>query len=865
MSLPRGKMGTFAGVFTPSLLTILGLILFLRMGFIVGMTGLMQTLLIIAVAHSISILTCISLSAIATSLKVRGGGVYYIISRTLGVPFGGAIGVVLFMAQAISVGFYCVGFAEGVSALFGHGGDPLVKGACAAAAVFVLGIIAWVGADLATRLQYVVMALLVLALISFASGALGNWSDTTLAVNLQSSSGWGSFWVAFAIFFPAVTGFTQGVSMSGELRDASRSIPFGTAAAVGLALIIYILVAVLCAAAIPQLQLINDYGAMKSVSAYAPLIDAGIVAATLSSALASFLGAPRILQSVAKDRIFPFLLPFAHGAGADNNPRRGVALTGVIAAGVVALGNLNLIASIVTMFFVVTYGLLNYATYYEARARSPSFRPALRWYDARISLAGWLGAMGIMVAVDLVSGLLAVAVFAAIYQYLKRTGAAARWADGQRSYHLQIVREHLLAADARIEHARDWRPQVLAFSNHPGRRSRLLTFADWIEGHSGLTTVVRILEGKGRHLRRVREEAEEALARELKAKGFDAFPLVVYGPDLASAVQMVIQSAGIGPLRVNTVLVNWVEQMAAEEQDERLQQFSRNLHSAFTLGCNVVLLDSEESEWNAMMERGSGSRTIDVWWQDDRSGQLSLVLAYLLTRNDFWRDTRIRVLALAEDSLVAATKERIDRTLADVRIRGDAVVLPSGDDDLGLMLRTSRHASIVFLKFQLKSRSFVDGFGHRLDDLLPGLPVTAMIMAAEDIDLSADPDEGDASERAAAADAVLDAEKQRDKVVQALDRQAAAIAQLTAEIGALEMGERDADARARKQERLLQLQAEQREVEAVLAQHNDALAAARDRAARLGLALSVDEPPVAAAGVSENDDPAPGVKETGQP
>ncbi len=855
-------MGTFGGVFTPSVLTILGLILFLRLGYIVGVTGLVQTLLIIAIAHSISILTSISLSAIATSRKVRSGGVYYIISRTLGLPFGGAIGVVLFAAQAISVGFYCVGFAEGITAIMGQAHDPVIKGACALTAVFVLGAVAWLGADLATRLQYVVMALLACALVSFASGAIGNWQGATLAANLTGdrSLGWSGFWIAFAIFFPAVTGFTQGVSMSGELRDPGRSIPVGTAAAVALALVIYVSVAILCAAAIPRTDLINDYGAMKTVAAYAPLIDAGIVAATLSSALASFLGAPRILQSAARDRIFPFLLPFAQGAGADNNPRRGVVLTTVIAAGVVAIGNLNLIASIVTMFFVVTYGLLNYATYYEARTRSPSFRPALRWYDSRISLAGWLGAMAVMVAVDLVSGLLALAIFAAIYQYLKRSAAAARWADGQRSYHLQIVREHLLAADARIEHPRDWRPQILAFSNGAERRSRLLTFADWIEGHSGLTTVVRILEGRGRHMRRARDEAEEALARDLKAKGFDAFPLVVYGPDLSSGVQTVVQAAGIGPLRANTVLVNWVKQTATDRKD-RLQQFSRNLHAAFMLGCNVVLLDSEESEWNALAARESEQRTIDVWWKDNRSGQLSLVLAYLLTRNDFWRDAKIRVLTLVEEDLVASTRERIGRTLAEVRIRGEVVVLPSGANDVALIAQASAHASIVFLIFRLLGQRFVDGFGNDLHDLLPQLPVTAMMMAAEDIDLSADPDEGDVSARAAAADAVADAAQQRDKAARAMEKLTVAIANLASDIEALDQDDDEVTALTKKREKLRQLEVERAESAALLAQLNQALHAARERAAELGIHVTPDPSTSFAEPVLKRKNPAELAKE----
>ncbi len=386
----RGTMGTFGGVFTPSILTILGLILFLRLTLVVGQVGLGEALLIIVLANLISVLTSISLAAIATNLKVKGGGVYYIISRTLGLAFGGAIGLVLFLAQAVSVGFYCVGFAEAVSRSLGvdMGIWPQV---IAALAVLATTTLAWVGADWATRIQYVVMALIVAALASFVIGAAFQWDSDHIRTNFPSPNGWSHFWVAFAIFFPAVTGFTQGVNMSGDLADPGRSIPRGTAYAVGLSFVIYLVTAVLVAAALPRGVLLNDPDALKLISVWSPLIDFGIIAATLSSALASLLGAPRILQSLAKDRVFGFLQPFAVGSGVSDNPRRGVLLTGFIAMAIVGLGNLNLIAAIVSMFFIVTYALLNYATYFEARGRSPSFRPNLHWYDPRISLVGAVG------------------------------------------------------------------------------------------------------------------------------------------------------------------------------------------------------------------------------------------------------------------------------------------------------------------------------------------------------------------------------------------------------------------------------------------------------------------------------------------
>ena len=305
------------------------------------------------------------------------------------------------------------------------------------------------------------------------------------------------FWVLFAIFFPAVTGFTQGVSMSGDLKNPGKSLPLGTFCAVGVSILVYFGAAFIFAGALPGPVLAGDYGAMNQAARFGILIDAGVVAATLSSAMASFLGAPRILQSLSADRVFPFLLPFAKGYGPHNNPRRGVLLSLAIAYGTIAFGNLNVIAPVVSMFFLISYGLLNYATFFEVRSASPSFRPRFRWFDHRLSLLGFLACLSAMLAIDPVAGVVAISVLFGIYQYLGQSAGPARWADSQRSYHLQQVREHLLAAAAEPEHPRNWRPQILVFVRDEERRVPLLRFSSWIQGRSGLTTAVRVLEGSG--------------------------------------------------------------------------------------------------------------------------------------------------------------------------------------------------------------------------------------------------------------------------------------------------------------------------------------------------------------------------------
>ena len=232
----------------------------------------------------------------------------------------------------------------------------------AGGAVLGLFAFAWLGADAASKFQFVVMTFLGAALISFYVGAFAELDVGTLAGKWSAARGGPGFWVIFAIFFPAVTGFTQGVSMSGDLRNPTKSLPRGTFAAVGLSTVVYLSVAILLASTATLAVLAGDASPMGSVAAVPLLVDASVIAATLSSAMASFLGAPRILQSLASDRIFPALGVFAKGHGRMNNPRRGVLLSLIIALATIGLGSLNAVAPLVSMFFLVSYGLLNYAT-----------------------------------------------------------------------------------------------------------------------------------------------------------------------------------------------------------------------------------------------------------------------------------------------------------------------------------------------------------------------------------------------------------------------------------------------------------------------------------------------------------------------
>ncbi len=756
---PKGTLGTFPGVFTPSVLTILGIILFLRLGYVVGHAGLARALIIIGLANAISVLTSFSLSAIATNLKVKGGGDYYLISRTLGIEFGGSIGIVLFLAQSVSIAFYSIGFGEALSGILPIG-SRYAPQIIAALAVSFLFIFAWLGADWATKFQYVVMAALAAALISFFAGGMGLWNGATLVRNWASPDSALGFWAVFAIFFPAVTGFTQGVSMSGDLEDPGRSLPLGTFLAVGVSILVYFGATFVFAASLPSSVLMGDYGAMQQVAYLGFLIHVGVIAATLSSAMASFLGAPRILQSMARDRIFLFLLAFAKGSGPTTNPRRGVLLSAGIAFATIALGNLNFIAPLVSMFFLISYGLLNYATFYEARTESPSFRPRFRWYDYRLSLLGWLVCLGVMLAIDLRASAVAMAVLFAIHQYLKRTAGPARWADSRRSYHLQRLREHLLAAAAEPEHPRDWRPQILALSNDAERRANLLRFSAWLEGGSGLTTVVRILEGEGVKMLKPKEEEEKELASSIENQGLNAFPLVITAPNLRTGIHALVEAFGIGPIRANTLLLNWHGETPKSIPGLRDLFYAKNIRGAFRLGCNIIILKTEDGDWPGAETLPQDGRRIDVWWLDDATSHLMLLLAYLMTRSEEWEGVHIRVLAAGAGDTSELDIDSLKKALEAARIQAEPEVVDRLDMDN--LAEQSSGASIVFLPFRIRGNQLMNIVGTPLKEVAALLPAAAFVMAAEDIELDAEPEEGRAGELAAAIDAFTDARRKAD-------------------------------------------------------------------------------------------------------
>ena len=750
----QGTLGTFGGVFTPSILTILGLVLFLRVPFVVGAVGLTQALLILGLSTLVSILTSISLATVATNIRVGGGGEYYIISRTLGIEFGGAVGVVLYLAISVSIAFYSIGFAEAVVTALGQDNTRLVQLVAAGLVLLIAGI-AFVGADLATKLQFFVMGLLIIALFSFLFGSVGDFDFDQFSENLSSPDSGEDigFWEAFAIFFPAVTGFSQGVAMSGDLRTPSESITKGTFAAVGLSTGVYLVVIVLLAGTSTAADLVaNTNTIIGDLSLITATMLIGVLAATISSALASTLGSPRVLQRLGEDRVLPGLDRFADGAGAGNNPRKALGISLIIALATVAVGDLNAIAPIISMFFLATYGIINYATYYEFRAGSTAFRPTFRFGGHRTSLLGTIACVAVIIAINPVAGAFAALVFVALFGYLRQRDVPDRWIDSVGSYHYARARNHLQSHAVEPRPARDWRPCALTFvPREPHSRRRMLTMSSWLEGGSGFLTAVRIIEGRGPVRRREAAAIEKDLVQEVHDLAPGAFARTVLAEDPAAGVQTLIQSHGLGRIQPNLSIFG-VRDLRGS--DEERNTYGEMLQSSVRFGTNVAVLDVNQADWREFEDTPRKERSIALWWSDDQAGQLITLLAWLIERHEEWSDAKMTAYVPGDGD--ARELERVRGILKAGRIDAEVEHVDANPAALTTALGS---ATLALAPLRVRRGSALGPYDTPLGMLVESLPLAILVLATEEIALNAEPDESDLAEIARISDQLAKLER----------------------------------------------------------------------------------------------------------
>ncbi|MDD4202626.1 MAG: amino acid permease [Candidatus Omnitrophica bacterium] len=454
------RFGTFEGVFTPTFLSILGVVMYLRLGWVVGSVGLIGAIGIIVLANLITLFTCLSISSITTNIRIGTGGAYSIISKSLGLEVGGAVGLPLYFSQAISVAFYVVGFAECWETIFPQHNISIVI----YTAWFILLIISYASARLAFRVQYVIMAVIFASIISFLFG------KTTIVQPhlLLEGTANADFWVVFAIFFPAVTGILAGVSMSGELKKPEESIPKGTIAAVLLSFAIYLLMAIRFSYVASQEQLLTDTSIVIQLGRWKGLIVAGIMGATISSALSMFVAAPRTLLALSKHRLMPFSSVLSK-VNKKGEPTSAVIVTAIISFITLLLGTLDNIAMLLTMFFLITYGVLNMAVFIEQILGIVSFRPVFK-IPTLFSFLGMLGCLFAMILITPFFSFIAILVIAVIYTVLLRGNVRKDWPDIRKGLFIFIAEKAIQIARSLPYHPKIWKPNILI---------PIVNFEDW--------------------------------------------------------------------------------------------------------------------------------------------------------------------------------------------------------------------------------------------------------------------------------------------------------------------------------------------------------------------------------------------------
>jgi amino acid transporter len=702
------KFGTFLGVFTPSVLTILGLIMYLRFGWVVGNVGLIITILIVLLASAITFITALSASAVSTNMRVGTGGEYYMISRSLGLELGGAIGIPLFLCRTLSITFYSFGLAESIVSFWpdtwGAEPDYMIQ-LLTTVIIVIITALSGKSAGLVLRLQIPIMAVVGLSILALVAGVFSDGLHPP-EVRATYRTAPGGFWYVFAVFFPAVTGFTAGIGMSGDLKDPQRSIPRGTLLAVVTGSVIYLLTLLLFSSRISYEELAGPEIAWTKVAVLgAWLVFPGIWGAILSSAFGSALGGPRVLQALAQDGLAPGFLARLSKTG---QPTIATWISGAIALLAVSLGELNAVAQFVTILFLTLYVTINLSAALEKLVSDPSYRPTINvpWY---VSLLGSIGAVVVMFLINPYACIVAVILESTLYLYLRRRAWQKQWGDVRAGFWVALARFALLRLRTHSDDPRNWRPIILLFSGDVAKRIGLVRLANWFNQNRGLVTACQIIVGDPEQdnidIKHKRLQMEHILDEEQLV----AFSEVDYVTDYESGIIDIAQANGIAGLRSNTVMFGW------PEKQERLESILHIMRVVSKAGKSTIIA---RLRW--AHEPGQKKRIV-IWWRGkQKNGDLMLLLAYLLNLNPEWRDAKIEVRSIVEseeerDSMAASLSALIPETRIQAEIE---VIVKSADRTIiEIMQDYSRNADVVFLGLMEPQPGDESQYARRLIEL----------------------------------------------------------------------------------------------------------------------------------------------------
>ncbi|XP_034164441.1 solute carrier family 12 member 7 isoform X5 [Pangasianodon hypophthalmus] len=800
------QMGTFMGVYLPCLQNILGVILFLRMTWIVGTAGILEAFIIVSMCCCCTMLTAISMSAIATNGVVPAGGSYYMISRSLGPEFGGAVGLCFYLGTTFAGAMYILGTIEILltyivpsAAIFKAEEKELeaeamlnnmrVYGTCCLA---LMALVVFVGVKYVNKLALVFLACVILSILAIYAGViktifeppvfpvclLGNrtlqnqdfdkclkteiidnvtvttklWSlfcDTPylnatcdeyfrknnvtevqgipgLTSGVISENMWSSygpagmlvekkiesvaasestqgtsfpyvlndmatfFTLLVGIYFPSVTGIMAGSNRSGDLRDAQRSIPIGTILAIATTTFIYLSCVVLFGACIEGAVLRDKFGdsvkknlVIGTLSWPSPwVIVIGSFFSCCGAGLQSLTGAPRLLQAIARDGIVPFLEVFGYGK-ANGEPTWALLLTAGICEIGILIASLDAVAPILSMFFLMCYLFVNLACALQTLLRTPNWRPRFKYYHWTLSFLGMSLCLALMFISSWYYALVAMVIAGCIYKYIEYRGAEKEWGDGIRGLSLNAARYALIRLEEAPPHTKNWRPQLLVLlkldSELKVKHPRLLSLTTQLKAGKGLTIVGSVLEGtyltKDTEAKKAEQNIKVAMAAE-KTKGFCH---VVVTSNLRDGISHLIQSAGLGGMKHNTVLMAWPSSWKQSNDPLSWKNFIETVRE--TTAAHQALLVAKNVDNFPQQER-LREGTIDVWWVVHDGGMLML-LPFLLRQHKVWRKCKMRIFTVAQmDDNSIQMKKDLQMFLYHLRLDAEVEVVEMHDSDI---------------------------------------------------------------------------------------------------------------------------------------------------------------------------------------
>ncbi len=643
-----GKFGTMAGVFIPNVLQMIGVILFLRLGWVLGHAGIVQMSIIITLSALLLFITGLSLSAIVSNMRMSGGGAYYLISRALGIEFGSALGILSCISQLCSISLCVTGFSLSLYEFFPFAALPFLK----AGTLTMLILISYVSTDFALKTQFFIFISLA---VSIGSIFLGGTPPSETLVSTSEAATL-TFWGSFAMFFPAMTGIESGMSLSGDLRNPSRSLPIGTLGAIAVVYTVYLSIALFLSSFVSP-ELLRSYPfILYYTSKVGYLIIIGIWAATLSSALGAILGGPRVIQAVAKDGILPNFL--AKGFGPTNQPRIATIVVFILGM-ILTLGtDIDQIIPMLTMSCLISYGLINFIAFFESFMQNPSWRPTLRIHWL-ISLTGAIGCLIAMFMINPGAAFIVIGLVSIFCIWTAKRKIKGNWDDLKHSIFSFFVHKGTIKLSNFEASAKSWRPHILTLFDTPAVQKNLAFFSHALnQGKGFLTFGANVASSEGA------KEIYENLKKDLQGFKIPShLHLNVCSTPSIGSDQM-IRNYGFGLLRPNTIF------LGVSERAE-VKTFVRLLFDIHAQHKNIVLLKDDSIKDYLFSDPTRKGKQINLWWRGKYPGnfELCLALAYLLQQSKLWPRAKICIKMIAKDeNQKTKLYEQFDKLRSELRI-----------------------------------------------------------------------------------------------------------------------------------------------------------------------------------------------------